>query len=168
MINHRHLGSSGLKVSEITYGNWLTHGSQIENDVATACVHAALEAGITTFDTADVYANGRAEEVLGAALKGQRRSALEIFTKVYWPIGKKGPNDTGLSPTLGTPTIFEATGVRPDSSNSFTSGDTAAQLWFICSASGRVARFHTNSPVCSMLFKLSLRPTLENPMIGGM
>ena len=94
---YRYLGSSGLKVSEVTYGNWLTHGSQVENDVAEKCVHAALDAGITTFDTADVYANGAAEEVLGKALKGQRREGLEIFTKVYFPVGERGPNDTGLS-----------------------------------------------------------------------
>jgi aryl-alcohol dehydrogenase-like predicted oxidoreductase len=88
-----------MQISEITYGNWLTHGSQVENDVATQCVRAALDAGITTFDTADVYANGRAEEVLGAALKGERRESLEVFTKVYWPVGPdpKGKNDTGLS-----------------------------------------------------------------------
>ena len=91
------MGNSGLKVSEITYGNWLTHGSQVENDVATTCVHAALDAGITTFDTADVYANTVAEQVLGDALKGQRRESLEIFTKVYFPTGPNGPNDTGLS-----------------------------------------------------------------------
>ncbi|MBS9532828.1 aldo/keto reductase family protein [Mycobacterium sp. M1] len=98
-MEFRYLGNSGLQISAITYGNWLTHGSQIENDVATACVHAALDAGVTTFDTADVYANGRAEEVLGAALKGQRRQSVEIFTKVYWPTGPdpKGRNDTGLS-----------------------------------------------------------------------
>lgn len=96
-MDHRFLGASGLKITEITYGNWLTHGSQIENDVATACVRAALDAGITTFDTADVYANGAAEEVLGTALKSQRRESLEVFTKVYWPVGPKGPNDTGLS-----------------------------------------------------------------------
>ncbi|AEF34435.1 conserved hypothetical protein [Mycolicibacter sinensis] len=98
-MEFRYLGNSGLQISEITYGNWLTHGSQVENDVATACVHAALDCGITTFDTADVYANGAAEEVLGAALKGQRRESLEIFTKVYWPVGPAplGKNDTGLS-----------------------------------------------------------------------
>src|SRR5690625_2309803 len=93
----RYLGNSGLTISEITYGNWLTHGSQVENDVATKCVHAALDAGITTFDTADVYANTVAEQVLGQALAGQRRESLEIFTKVYMPTGPKGPNDTGLS-----------------------------------------------------------------------
>ena len=96
-MEFRHLGRSGLKISEITYGNWLTHGSQVENDVATQCVRAALDSGITSFDTADVYANGRAEEVLGQALKGERRESLEIFTKVYWPTGPRGHNDVGLS-----------------------------------------------------------------------
>jgi aryl-alcohol dehydrogenase-like predicted oxidoreductase len=96
-MEFRYLGRSGLKVSEITYGNWITHGSQVENDVAGACVRAALDAGITTFDTADAYANTAAEEVLGDALAGQRRESLEIFTKVYWPTGPGGPNDSGLS-----------------------------------------------------------------------
>jgi aryl-alcohol dehydrogenase-like predicted oxidoreductase len=96
-MEYRHLGRSGLKVSEITYGNWLTHGSQVEDEAATACVRAALDAGITTFDTADTYANTRAETVLGEALKGERRESLEIFTKVYFPTGPKGANDTGLS-----------------------------------------------------------------------
>ncbi|MGB6183271.1 MAG: aldo/keto reductase family protein [Rhodococcus sp. (in: high G+C Gram-positive bacteria)] len=94
---YRFLGNSGLKVSEITYGNWLTHGSQVENDVATECVKAALDAGITTFDTADVYANGAAETVLGKAIAGERREGLELFTKVYFPVAESGPNDTGLS-----------------------------------------------------------------------
>jgi aryl-alcohol dehydrogenase-like predicted oxidoreductase len=97
MVNYRYLGNSGLKVSEITYGNWVTHGSQVDDSAAIATVHAALDAGITTFDTADVYANTAAETVLGKALSGQRRESLEIFTKVYWPTGPKGPNDTGLS-----------------------------------------------------------------------
>ncbi|MFF2486557.1 aldo/keto reductase family protein [Microbacterium sp. NPDC058062] len=97
MVNYRYLGNSGLKVSEITYGNWVTHGSQVGDSAAIATVHAALDAGITTFDTADVYANTAAEEVLGKALSGQRRESLEIFTKVYFPTGPQGPNDTGLS-----------------------------------------------------------------------
>lgn len=97
MVEYRYLGNSGLKVSEITYGNWVTHGSQVENDSAIKTVHRALELGITSFDTADTYANTVAESVLGEALKGQRRESLEIFTKVYWPTGPKGPNDTGLS-----------------------------------------------------------------------
>jgi aryl-alcohol dehydrogenase-like predicted oxidoreductase len=98
-MEFRYLGRSGLQISEITYGNWLTHGSQVENDVATECVRAALDNGITTFDTADAYAGGKAEEVLGAALKGERRESLEVFTKVFFPSGPdpKGKNDTGLS-----------------------------------------------------------------------
>lgn len=96
-MEFRHLGSSGLKISEIAYGNWLTHGDQIEAEQATACVRAALDLGITTFDTADVYANTVAEEVLGSALAHERRESLEIFTKVYFPTGPKGHNDTGLS-----------------------------------------------------------------------
>ena len=95
-MEHRHLGRSGLQVSEIAYGNWLTHASQVAEDAATACVHAALDAGITTFDTADVYAQTGAESVLGRALVGQRREGLEIMTKVYWPTGP-GRNDRGLS-----------------------------------------------------------------------
>src|SRR3954464_14210142 len=96
-MKYRYLGDSGLKVSEITYGNWLTHGSQVENDTAVQCVRAALDAGISTFDTADVYANTKAETVLGEALKGERRESLEIFTKVFGPTGPKGHNDLGLS-----------------------------------------------------------------------
>ena len=96
-MEYRYLGHSGFKISEITYGNWLTHGSQVENDQARSCVRAALEAGISTFDTADVYANTRAETVLGDALKGERRESLEIMTKVFGPIGPKGHNDLGLS-----------------------------------------------------------------------
>lgn len=97
MVNYRYLGNSGLKVTEITYGNWVTHGSQVDDTAAIATVHAALDAGITTFDTADVYANTAAETVLGKALEGQRRESLEIFTKVYFPTGPRGANDTGLS-----------------------------------------------------------------------
>ncbi|HET6909550.1 MAG TPA: aldo/keto reductase family protein [Mycobacteriales bacterium] len=95
-MEHRHLGHSGLLVSEISYGNWLTHGSQVEEEQALACVRAALEHGITTFDTADVYAATKAESVLGRALKDERRDGVEIFTKVFWPTGR-GPNDKGLS-----------------------------------------------------------------------
>jgi aryl-alcohol dehydrogenase-like predicted oxidoreductase len=81
-MQFRFLGRSGLKVSAISYGNWITHGSQVEDDRAIECVHAALEAGITTFDTADVYAGTRAEVVLGRALADQRRESIELFTKV--------------------------------------------------------------------------------------
>jgi len=104
-MKFRHLGRSGLMVSEISYGNWLTHGSQIEEEAALACVRAALDVGITTFDTAGIYAATRAEAVLGRALKGERREGLEIFTKVFWPTvpsgpdttATPGPNDRGLS-----------------------------------------------------------------------
>jgi aryl-alcohol dehydrogenase-like predicted oxidoreductase len=95
-MEYRHLGTSGMLVSALAYGNWITHGSQIEEDAARACVKAALDAGITTFDTADAYAMGQAETVLGRALEGVRRDSIEIFTKVYWPTGPN-PNNRGLS-----------------------------------------------------------------------
>src|ERR1700751_2069879 len=95
-MEYPHLGRSRLKISEIAYGNWITHGSQVEEEAARACVRAALDEGISTFDTADVYAGGRAEEGLGRALTGVRREAPAIFTKVYWPLGD-GPNNSGLS-----------------------------------------------------------------------
>ncbi len=95
-MEYRRLGSTGMYVSEITYGNWITHGSQVEAEAANKCVRAALELGITTLDTADVYAGTRAESVLGKALKGVKRESYELFTKVYWPTGS-GKNDRGLS-----------------------------------------------------------------------
>ena len=95
-MQHRRLGRSGMVVSEIAYGNWLTHGSQVEAEQATACVHEALELGITTFDTADAYAGTKAETVLGEALKGTKRESYELCTKVYWPTGD-GANERGLS-----------------------------------------------------------------------
>ena len=104
-MKHRYLGRSGLLISEIAYGNWVTHGSQVEEDAAVACVRAALDAGITTFDTADVYAGTKAETVLGDALAGQRREGLEIFTKVYWPTGP-GANDRGLSRNRSTSRVM--------------------------------------------------------------
>ncbi len=95
-MEFRHVGRSGLQFSEIAYGNWLTHGSQVAEDAAKACVATALDEGITTFDTADIYAGTKAEEVLGRALHGVRRESVEICTKVYWPTGP-GVNDRGLS-----------------------------------------------------------------------
>ncbi|GEB66496.1 aldo/keto reductase [Sinomonas atrocyanea] len=95
-MEYRRLGSSGMYVSEIAYGNWVTHGEQIDQDAATACVRAALDLGITTFDTADAYAGTRAESALGEALEGVRRESVEVFTKVYFPTGE-GKNDRGLS-----------------------------------------------------------------------
>lgn len=95
-MEFRYLGRSGLKVSAISYGNWITHGSQVEEDAARSCVKRALDLGITTYDTADVYAGTKAEEVLGRALSGIRRESIEVFTKVFWPTGS-GPNNRGLS-----------------------------------------------------------------------
>ena len=95
-MEYRRLGSTGMYVSEITYGNWITHGSQVESDAAIKCVRAALDLGITTLDTADVYAGTKAESVMGKALKGVKRESYELFTKVYWPTGT-GKNDRGLS-----------------------------------------------------------------------
>ncbi len=96
-MKYRYLGNSGFKVSELVYGNWITHASQIDDKDAIATVHAALDGGISSFDTADVYANQAAEVVLGKALAGQRREGVEIFTKVYWPVAERGANDHGLS-----------------------------------------------------------------------
>lgn len=95
-MEYRRLGNSGMYVSEIAYGNWITHGSQMETEAAAKCVRAALDVGITTFDTADVYAGTKAEVVLAKALKGVRRESYELFTKVYFPTGT-GKNDRGLS-----------------------------------------------------------------------
>ena len=95
-MEYRLLGSTGMYISEISYGNWITHGSQVESEAAIKCVREALSQGITTFDTADVYAATKAEVVLGKALKGVKRESYELFTKVYWPTGS-GKNDRGLS-----------------------------------------------------------------------
>ena len=95
-MEYRQVGSSGLRVSEIALGNWLTHGGSIENDTAIECVRAALDEGITFFDTADIYNKGRAETVLGEALKSEKRDDVVIATKVFWPMSDN-PNDQGLS-----------------------------------------------------------------------
>ena len=95
-MDYRRLGSTGMYISEISYGNWITHGSQVETEAAIKCVREALNQGITTFDTADVYAGTKAEVVLAKALKGVRRESYELFTKVYFPTGP-GKNDRGLS-----------------------------------------------------------------------
>ena len=95
-MEFRRLGRSGLKVSEIAYGNWITHGGQVEQDTATRCVQAAFDAGITLFDTADEYLQGTAEQVLGKALAGVRRESYVLSTKVFYPMGDK-PTDRGLS-----------------------------------------------------------------------
>src|SRR5918995_4045391 len=95
-MRYRHLGGSGARVSEIALGNWETHGKQVDNDAARACVEAAWDNGINFFDTADVYAAGKAEQILGEILKGRKRSDFVIATKCFWSMGS-GPNDRGLS-----------------------------------------------------------------------
>lgn len=95
-MEYRALGRSGLKVSEIALGNWVTHGGQVGDDAARSCVHAALDAGINFFDTADIYERGKAESVLGEILKGHIRQHLVIATKTFWSMSDD-PNDRGLS-----------------------------------------------------------------------
>lgn len=95
-MEYRRLGAAGVQVSEIALGNWITHGGQVEDDAARACVRAALDGGVNFFDTADVYSGGKAESVLGRCLKGERRSSYVLATKVYWPTGET-VNDEGLS-----------------------------------------------------------------------
>ena len=95
-MEYRQLGGSGTRVSEIALGNWSSHGGQVDDDAARACVHAALDSGINFFDTADVYEWGQAESVLGNILKDQERSSYVLATKVFFPTGR-GPNDRGLS-----------------------------------------------------------------------
>ncbi|MDQ4058143.1 MAG: aldo/keto reductase family protein [Actinomycetota bacterium] len=95
-MEYRNLGGAGVRVSEIALGNWITHGGQVGDDAARSCVEAALDEGINFFDTADVYAGGRAEAVLGGILKGVRRSSYVLATKVFWSTGNT-VNDQGLS-----------------------------------------------------------------------
>ena len=95
-MRYRRLGSSGLRVSEISLGSWLTYGGSVEDDAATACIHRAFELGINFFDTANVYRRGEAEEVVGRALRGIERDDYVLATKVFFPMGE-GPNDSGLS-----------------------------------------------------------------------
>jgi len=95
-MHYRRLGRSGLKVSEISLGSWITFGSQIEEGTADTLLHEAFEAGINFFDNADMYANGRSEIVMGNAIKDLPREELVISSKVFWPTGK-GPNARGLS-----------------------------------------------------------------------
>jgi len=96
-MEYRQLGSSGLTLSVLSFGSWVTWGDQVGEEVACECLAAALEAGVNFIDTAEAYADGRAEEVLGSALMrgGWKRSDLVISTKIFW--GGKGPNDRGLS-----------------------------------------------------------------------
>lgn len=95
-MRYRRLGRSGTRVSEVILGSWLTFGSSVDEDATAACVKAALEVGLQTFDTADVYALGAAERALGRALVGVPRKDVVLATKCFWPVGD-GPNDRGLS-----------------------------------------------------------------------
>ena len=96
-MEYRHLGSSGLQVSALSFGAWVTFGQQFGEDVAYDCMKAAYDAGVNFFDNAEVYANGKAETLMGKAIQraGWKRSDLVVSTKIFW--GGDGPNDKGLS-----------------------------------------------------------------------
>jgi len=96
-MEYRFLGNSGLQVSALSFGTWVTFGDQINEDVAWECLKVAYEGGVNFFDSAEVYAQGRAETMLGSILKkaGWKRSDLVLSTKIFW--GGAGPNDHGLS-----------------------------------------------------------------------
>ena len=95
-MNYRHLGKYGVKVSEVALGSWLTYGGASEDETATRCIERAYDIGINFFDTANVYARGKSEEVVGRALAQYSRDSYVLATKVFFPMGD-GPNDRGLS-----------------------------------------------------------------------
>jgi len=95
-MNYRRLGRSGLKVSEISLGSWLTYGGYVEKQNAIRSVEVAYDLGVNFFDTANVYARGEAEKVMGEVLKNYPRESYVLATKAFWPMGD-GPNDRGLS-----------------------------------------------------------------------
>src|SRR3954452_16854842 len=95
-MRYRRLGASGLRVSEISLGSWLTYGGHVADRAAEACVHRAYELGVNLFDTADVYRRGAAERIMGEALRRYPRESYLLATKVYFAMGD-GPNDRGLS-----------------------------------------------------------------------
>lgn len=95
-MHYRRLGHSGLKVSEISLGAWVTFGTQIDQKTASDLIHAAYDAGVNFFDNADMYANGQAEIIMGQAIKDLPREALVLSSKVFWPT-MPGPNGRGLS-----------------------------------------------------------------------
>jgi len=95
-MHYRRLGRSGLKVSEISLGAWITFGDQIDDKISSDLIHAAYDQGINFFDNADIYANGQAESVMGRAIKDLSRESLVISSKVFWPT-MPGPNGRGLS-----------------------------------------------------------------------
>lgn len=95
-MQYRHLGRAGVKVSEVALGSWLTYGNATDDRIARECIEKAYNLGINFFDTANVYARGKAEEVMGKVLKQYRRDSYVLATKVFFPMGE-GPNDRGLS-----------------------------------------------------------------------
>src|SRR3954464_3320152 len=95
-MRYRRLGASGLKVSEVSLGSWLTYGGHVADRAAQACIHRAYELGVNLFDTADAYRHGAAERLVGSALRRYARESYVLATKVYFPMGE-GPNDRGLS-----------------------------------------------------------------------
>ncbi|OXS61100.1 aldo/keto reductase [Cohnella sp. CIP 111063] len=95
-MKYRRLGGSGLKVSEISLGSWLTYGGYVERENAVKSIKTAYDLGINFFDTANVYERGAAEELVGKALKEYPRESYVLATKAFWPMGE-GPNDRGLS-----------------------------------------------------------------------
>ncbi len=95
-MEYRRLGNTGVKVSEISLGSWLTYGGYVQKEAATKTIHEAYDLGINFFDTANVYMRGEAEKVVGEALKDIPRESYVLATKVFWPMGD-GPNDRGLS-----------------------------------------------------------------------
>ncbi|QYR22583.1 aldo/keto reductase family protein [Paenibacillus sp. sptzw28] len=95
-MNYRKLGGSGLKVSEISLGSWLTYGGYVERENAVKAIHTAYDLGVNFFDTANVYEQGVAEILLGETIKSFPRESYVLATKAYWPMGE-GPNDRGLS-----------------------------------------------------------------------
>lgn len=98
-MEYRRLGKSGLKVSALSYGAWVTFGNQIDEKLSEECMHAAYDAGVNFFDNAEAYADGRAEEVMGRVLarSGWARDSFLVSSKVFFGAGKKGPNQCGLS-----------------------------------------------------------------------
>ena len=95
-MRYRRLGGTGLKVSEISLGSWLTYGGYVDSEQATKTIHRAYDLGINFFDTANIYMRGEAERVVGQAIKSFTRDSYVLATKVFWPMGE-GPNDRGLS-----------------------------------------------------------------------
>ena len=95
-MHYRRMGRSGLKISEISLGSWVTFGAQVDEKKASELIHAAFDMGINFFDNADIYAGGVAETIMGAAIKDIQREALVISSKVFWPT-LPGPNGRGLS-----------------------------------------------------------------------